>query len=241
MQLRSLIPAATAPLATGSKTLEKCEKIIKDHVHELNQYMYGISNNGTILHYLAKIGRPLALIPILARYNIDFSIQDTSFNNTALIWAIANAHNDMAMEIIKFSSADSLNCQSKHKNTALHLIVGKGYDACNADGRALRYPNYTLLMSIIERGANVNAQDQNGNTPLHLACVRHDAAMIDYLLAHGANRNITNNAGRTPVNLIESMDYEQAKNYILQTMSPILLDPKEFAANRLPSNACFSA
>ena len=44
-----------------------------------------------------------------------------------------------------------------------------------------------LVQSLLKRGANVNAKDQNGWTPLNMAAGRDDAAMAKFLLDYGAN------------------------------------------------------
>jgi len=54
-----------------------------------------------------------------------------------------------------------------------------------------------------EMGENVNEVDTGGNTALHAA---RDAETIEYLCKHGANPNIQNNDGQTPIHI--DMDYQ---------------------------------
>lgn len=51
---------------------------------------------------------------------------------------------------------------------------------------------------LIKAGANLNAQDANGNTPLHLARAGGHTKTASVLLAAGADPNIKNNQGKTP-------------------------------------------
>ncbi|HXI85189.1 MAG TPA: ankyrin repeat domain-containing protein [Verrucomicrobiae bacterium] len=53
----------------------------------------------------------------------------------------------------------------------------------------------TLLLS---KGANINARDGDGNTPLHLSAVHGRKEVINVLLAKGADTHLKNNAGQTP-------------------------------------------
>jgi len=56
------------------------------------------------------------------------------------------------------------------------------------------------IEELIQKGANVNAADCRGNTPLHIAC-RDGASedIINMLLDCGANLHVVNNIGRTPL------------------------------------------
>ena len=70
-------------------------------------------------------------------------------------------------------------------------------------------PNPTLVDLLIENGAEVNALDEDGNTPLHkafLACQQEEYfteafSIIKSLLNAKADISIKNNAGKTPLEL----------------------------------------
>jgi ankyrin repeat protein len=51
---------------------------------------------------------------------------------------------------------------------------------------------------LLKRGANPNARDRHGYTPLHWASA---ADVVYVLLDHGADPTITDNRGRTPLDL----------------------------------------
>ncbi len=52
-----------------------------------------------------------------------------------------------------------------------------------------------FLRLLVDKGADVNARDNTGDTPLTAAAKRGDVASIRYLLDHGAERNVKNNEG----------------------------------------------
>nr|WP_064591185.1 ankyrin repeat domain-containing protein [Orientia tsutsugamushi] len=64
-----------------------------------------------------------------------------------------------------------------HHNTALHYAIRAG--------------NLEVASILLTHGANPNAQDIYGHTPLHSACSR-DVQFIKLLLKHGADPNVQN-------------------------------------------------
>lgn len=95
----------------------------------------------------------------------------------------------------------------------IHLIqtlLDRGYNA-NAflDGqkRAIHLCTNPLMMqALLEHHADVNAQDDQGNTALHLAALRNDLRMVQLLIEYGANGAISNHQGKRPAQLSSHED-----------------------------------
>jgi ankyrin repeat protein len=88
--------------------------------------------------------------------------------------------------------------------TPLHAASGVGY----AEGFAAnshRYAPSGLLNAVKylveETGADVNAVDHEGNTPLHNAAARGDVEMIKYLVSKGADVKRVNREGQTTADM----------------------------------------
>jgi hypothetical protein len=65
--------------------------------------------------------------------------------------------------------------------------------------QAVRTENVEAMRALIERGANVNAKDIGGNTPLHSAAENWAVECLKVLLSSGADINARNNLGETPL------------------------------------------
>ena len=62
--------------------------------------------------------------------------------------------------------------------------------------------NQQELSEFIEQGGNVNAGDENGSTPLHVACLFGRAEAAELLLQAGADIDQRNKDGASPVDLL---------------------------------------
>jgi ankyrin repeat protein len=80
---------------------------------------------------------------------------------------------------------------------------------------------------LLNKGADVNRRDSDGNTALHIAAMYCDSEMVDYLLQHGANPAIVNKHGLSPLAIaIESHNdfRETIADSLLRAGSPLDLN-----------------
>lgn len=120
----------------------------------------------------------------------DTSLEQTNLYNQVLD-ALKKGKPKCAYSLIQKIS--NINLQDDGQKTLLHWVVWYGGDrAC-----------VTLLL---DRSADVNAKDCDGNTPLHIYCMRALDNMGEYcepiLRKRGGDYSIQNNNGETPEDLL---------------------------------------
>lgn len=70
-----------------------------------------------------------------------------------------------------------------------------------------------MVVTLVEHGALVNVQSQNGFTPLYMAAQENHDRVVKYLLANGANQNLATEV-RVPGWTADNggMDYKNARS-----------------------------
>jgi ankyrin repeat protein len=58
-------------------------------------------------------------------------------------------------------------------------------------------------MLLLERNVQVNAVDDQGQTPLHVAAIWGQAAMVQFLLDHGADISLKTKDGETALDVAD--------------------------------------
>jgi ankyrin repeat protein len=95
-----------------------------------------------------------------------------------------------------------------HRNTYLHLAADRLFDPVDS---------VQVAALLLEYGADPNAQNDSGWTPLHFACRidARDEAMVGLLLCNGADPNIPDARGRTPLHYALGASEESKRIVIL--------------------------
>ncbi|PRD32516.1 UNVERIFIED_CONTAM: Ankyrin repeat and protein kinase domain-containing protein 1, partial [Trichonephila clavipes] len=101
-----------------------------------------------------------------------------------LFLAAESDNNSLCRELLTALSKEQLKFKTVDEgNTAMHL--------------ATQRKNGELLRLLLNSGGNVDAQNDEGLTPLHIACVNGDLEILKFR----ANANITDNQDRTPLHI----------------------------------------
>jgi ankyrin repeat protein len=83
-------------------------------------------------------------------------------------------------QLVKTFNAD-INCRDMCYETPLHLVVREG--------------KHTVIETLMELGANLEARSRNGETPLMTACILGKIEIVQRLIGFGADTNTVTNFG----------------------------------------------
>lgn len=153
-----------------------------------------------VLQVLLRYDPPLDIFEAAAVGSVE-RIEALIANDPALVQA-ANGNGFMPLGLAAFfgraqavrallTLGAEINCIMQSKvpyvpsNTALHAAVAGG-------------PHREAVEVLVGAGADVNALDSNGHTPLHSAAFNNDGALVAYLVAHGADPNRRGEGALTP-------------------------------------------
>src|SRR5579871_4609179 len=64
---------------------------------------------------------------------------------------------------------------------------------------AVKHRDQTAVKTLLQKHSDVNVREADGSTALAWAVDRDDAALVDLLLKAGANVNLANDYGATPL------------------------------------------
>ena len=142
-----------------------------------------------------------ALLQLLGTGGANLNVADAD-GNTAL-HRNASGYDGLLGDKIKelLASGADINATNKRGRTALHVAVEKLVSSPEPG-----YRNNALL-ELLQNKPNVNAQDNDGLTPLHVLAAADSSfrpQATKALLDAGANPNLRDHLGRTPIHLFLS-------------------------------------
>lgn len=168
--------------------------------------------NGQFPVHIAAITDSVEVLGVLVRHGADINAVD-NFGNTPLYYAFESQDEKIARVLLRGGA-----------NTTITNHVGDTLLHCMA--RRTDGGGQELAQELIRNGANVKARGVSGRTPLHGAVIsyngqRHTKTMVEVLLEGGADINIGDNYGLTPLHCAVHFGNEPAVELLLNLHAAI--------------------
>ena len=160
-----------------------------------------------IQEMLAKGAKPDSTLsgPIPVLHN--FGTNVTGPVDSTALYRAAKAADVTVVRMLIEKGADAKR-KAKDDSTALHAAVGIGVRPPMGDA-ALKAPKAPQIIAtmqlLLDRGADVNAVDGAGMTPLHGAAQKGLDEVVQYLADHGAKLDIKDKRDRTPLDIANAV------------------------------------
>jgi len=132
----------------------------------------------------ALAGEHLQTANLLRHNGADLHVRG-GFGMTPLHAAAFSGNLEVVRILIEYNPAD-VNARDGNESTPLLWVSGGHYFK---DGSVLRF--------LLAHGADINVQNQFGETPLHFASFNGALEVVRLLLEHGADVQAKNNDGKT--------------------------------------------
>ena len=173
--------------------------LLKGHIRVaelLFQRGADVSIQGTMkqvpLHRAVEWPRHFAVgaIQFLLSHGADVDAQDKD-NSTPLHWASFFLDLELARTLLDHGA--NVNAGDNRGRISLHRALGSEYDSDE--------DRFGVVKLLMERGADVNALNEDHETPLHLASRLVSFTVTWFLLKRGADPNVENGEGKLPFQL----------------------------------------
>ena len=107
----------------------------------------------------------------------------------ALMFAVRNGNREIIQLLLQTDAVGYINGKNHAGRTVLHCV------------QELQMKDQGIGEMLIKYGANINAQDKKGFSPLHLAAHSQRVLVVQMLLMHGADQRLRNHAGKTALEI----------------------------------------
>lgn len=174
--------------------------------------IYG-SNGETLLHSASMGKTTLDTFESLLKGKTDLDAR-TAWGEAALHLAIGMKYPERAIKLLEAGA--NPNIKNRHNETPLHIATNTG--------------DLQSVTALLKTGiVDIDAQDEYGNTALHKAAygANTNLFLFSNLLNAGANPNIKNNHGATPLILAANGNNFGIINYMLQNCTRLDINAQD--------------
>jgi len=158
----------------------------------------GKSSIGAALAAALLVVAVAAPVPAVAQFSESYKFLD----------AIRKKDGDVVNDMLSKPSTQIVNTQDiTTGDTALHIVTARR--------------DMVWMQFLIAKGANVNARNVKGETPLEIAAELGFVEGVDFLISAGARVDETNNTGSTPlIDAVSRRDLEVVRSLLKAGANP---------------------
>ena len=183
----------------------------------------------TPLHYCLSTNGNSSIVELLLNHGADLYARD-SCNRTSISYAAQNGNinaiNILIQRMDTNQIPDMINCKSNwgwspllyavkinKELTALLLKNGADVNAENLDGSTALHlaVNSEIVDLLLKAGAFIDSQNNDKQTALHIAAKRGDKELSCFLKEKGANLSLLDYQGKTPLDLEKEFEKRTLK------------------------------
>jgi ankyrin repeat protein len=146
----------------------------------------------TGLHVACTFGH-VSLLKLLLKRGADPLTQDNK-GYTPAHCAVLSGNEEIIAEMCKIKMID-FSFDNDDGNSVLHYFARVPYSPQSPE----------FLKCFIDNGANINSTNTNGESPLHLAVLKQNTALVNLYLQSGGDPSIKNDNNETPLDWAEKM------------------------------------
>ena len=151
-------------------------------------------------------------------------------NALALMIAAEQGYLDIIQQLLKYG-ADPNSISNIDGSTALHYVLQSLTESLHKDNKENTSIKLTIIQQLIEKGANINIQNEDGLTVLMMATDEGLSEIVELLLQNEADPNIHGDKGWTALMCACSHGNSKvAKNLLRYNANPQLVDNDGFTA-----------
>ncbi|MEO6160700.1 MAG: ankyrin repeat domain-containing protein [Pelobium sp.] len=231
--------------AIGTKAIKVFKTLLS-----LNPNLESIDKNGDTPLLKAVREQKEDFMTLLLNAGANYAKPNSKNGQTAFQVAVINTHTSISEILVKkgadpnevlvfegigINPLSEVAMNTKNYYYAESLVnLGAKLDAQNADGStpiqvASDASQKEFVRLFLKYGANINHQNNKGQTALHLAVIKADTAMTAFLIQRGgANKEIIDNDKLTPLKLAQEKGYEPVVK-VIRDSDPLINKASTFA------------
>ncbi|WQF90313.1 Putative NACHT nucleoside triphosphatase, P-loop containing nucleoside triphosphate hydrolase [Colletotrichum destructivum] len=167
------------------------------------------SNSGsTPLIEAVKVGNSDAVWLLLQSQMKVFLDERDDSGMSALLYALQSGNKGIVWLLV--SKGASLNDQTKNTSSAINFALRHGKINDN------RKADFSLVWLLLQNGADINAADSRGMTPLHHVSSSGSLEALQFLIEHNVHVDVPDDKGHTPLALAVLKERDQAVQFLVQ-------------------------